>query len=267
MSRSAQSRPPQAANPRRRMPQIGRVLVFVLCATFALAPQRALANTTLNDPCGARCYAIITQGVDLFGGSLTLSNVSSATATEEDFCQIPSSSSHITVADLWLITPAHPSGPEYQSINWQAEWIETGITRGAVNGATVPLSFFWARQYWSPSYGRYLYNEYLLSGSPSGFVNYTANIQWKTTGSWSVYRSGVAQRTGIASQQGPGSHQGLEAGAEMSTSQDRDSGEVSHLADVQSGTTRNYWSGYVYYAQGVFTISQDSTHLTFQTAC
>ncbi len=241
---------------------------IIFATTLAVMPAQVLANTVVSLSCAdaGACYAVITQGRDIPNGVFTLSNLTSATAVQEVFCQRYASDQHVTVTDLWLTTPPDPNGPEYQSLNFQSEWIETGITTGKFQGhaTPVPLSFFWARNWWQS--GQYNYEERILSGTPSTFVNYTMKIQWSSSGTWAVYRNGNAQVTGIQSQRSPGSHQGLTAGAEMSTSADFNSGEVKQLSDVQSGTTLNGWTGYVYRA-AVYDISQNNDHLTYQTQC
>lgn len=167
--------------------------------------------------------------------------------------------------ELWLLTSPHPSGPPYLSGNWRPEWLEYGVTNGIINRVYYTTTFFWARQYWSPAYGAYLYNEYLASGTASLNTPYAVQIRWQGAGYWQILRNGASQYTGIQSQQPPGSYQALEAGAEMTTTLDEEYGKVSGLANVQGGTPHTNWTGYVFVAPTVFTIDQSSDHLTFHT--
>jgi hypothetical protein len=249
----------------RRVARFSTLMLVATAWVLASSVLPAKANTVVYDYCAVRCYAQITQGVDLSTNSWTLTNLSSATETAYAFCQQPANTSDFAMDDTWLVTPPNPNAPAYQSALWSPEWIETGIRTGQLAGQYRSISFFWAREYFNSSpYNRYLYNEYLLSGTPSLSQGYVLNTSYSTSDHyWHIHRDGASFGS-IQTQQPPGSHQALEAGAEQVTSQDSDGGEVYSLQDIQGGVTHNSWTGYVYYDPTVFYyVGQDSTYLLF----
>lgn len=247
----------------------GSVMSALLALSVLVSPTPADANSVVNLACttvGDHCYAVISQGVGSDMWSQTLSNLSSGTATVTTACQRTSDDfSTFVDNEIWLRTAPHPNGPAYLSTYWNPEWIEYGATTGVINGTYHGLSFFWARQYWSPTYGAYLYNEYVASGTPSLNVGYAVTIRWQTAGYWQILRGGVSQYTGIQSQQPPGNHEAVQAGAEMTDPWEYEVGSVSSLSRVAGGVTYNSWTGYVFQDTDVFTVSQSSSHLNFST--
>ena len=65
------------------------VIPIILATTLAVMPAQVLANTVLSLSCAdaGACYAVITQGRDIPNGVFPLSNLTSATAAQEIFCQ------------------------------------------------------------------------------------------------------------------------------------------------------------------------------------
>src|SRR4051812_46138686 len=119
-----------------RRPTLLRATAAVsLVSTLCWLPS-ATANTVVSDTCypltlGDRCYATITQGISSDRSTLTLSDLTSATAKIDIACQLPATSTNdFTNAELWLFTPPNSSGPGDPG----SEWIETGISTGTLNG-------------------------------------------------------------------------------------------------------------------------------------
>lgn len=240
----------------------------LLVASVLIGPSPVEANTVVVVDCvnyNNHCYAFISSGLGPQLRTLLLSNLTSGTATVNSSCQSTYSTSTFVDNELWLYTPPNPNGPAYGSSSWDLEWIEYGVTTGEINNVYHGLSFFWARQYWAPTYGKYLYNEYVASGTPSLNTNYVVNTRWNSGGYWQILRNGVSQYTGIQSQQAPGNYQAVAAGAEMVTPWDTENGSVSGLSKVQSGVTYNSWTGYVFEDPNVFSVSQSSSYLDFST--
>ena len=93
---------------------------------------------------------------------------------------------------------------------------------------------------------------------------YAVNTKWNSgAGQWQIYRDG-ARYVSFSSQQPPGVHMALEAGAEMGSPYDGNSGTASSLGYIDNGVTYATWTGYVYIDPVVYTsYSQSSTHVTF----
>jgi hypothetical protein len=227
----------------------------------------ATANTVVTDNCypstlGDRCYATITQGVSADRSTLTLSDLTSATAKIDIACQLPATSTNdFTSAELWLFTPPNPSGPGDPG----HEWIETGISTGTLNNVYQSGHFFfWARGYWSTTYGTYLYNEYLLSGTVNTLTYYTHTVDY-SNGTWRIVRDGTAVASGIQSQQGPGSGQAMQAGAEDVLTNDGNQGTTKTLSFITSGVTHTSLTGYVFQDTNAYTISGGSSYISWST--
>lgn len=254
----------------RRTAARSLILTWLVACSLVASPGTTVGNTVVYSICGApHCYATINQGIDLSTQSYTLTSLSNGTAAIEAFCQVASASGRFADVEMWLITSPNPDpyAPGYHNYGWDVEWLEYGINTGWLQDADRSISFFWARQYWAPTYRNYLYHEYVGSGTPARYSGYTVSIRWNSAGYWDMYRSGVRVVTNIRTQQPPGSHQGLSAGSEMTTKYDQDSGEVYQLSYIAGGSNHSGWTGYVYVDPVVYTWDQSNTHLTFWAGC
>jgi hypothetical protein len=262
----------RGANRRPRKRRVVPVATFVLILlTAAVAAARTVYNPACTNNEGSpHCEAITTEGLGS-DGSQTLTNVTSATAVLEALCQRPwaTDTDNTTINGLWLSTPRNPSGPAYLASGWHPEWLESGLRTGYIGGTKYGLSFYWARDYWAPTYGRYLYNEYHLSGSPATYTNYTWQTRWLAASSvWQILRDGASVITGIQSQQPPGSHQALEAGAEMTRLHDDERGWSSTLSYVAGGVSHTGFLGNLFVSNPPFsTVNYGDTFIYFDSSC
>jgi hypothetical protein len=244
---------------RRRGIVVGAVAVLAI-AVVPAASANTVIPQTCKPPLGDRCYAVITQGISSNRSTLSLTNLTSATAKIDIACQLPDTSTEdFTNAELWLFTPPNPSGPG------NFEFIETGISTGVLNHVYQSGHFFyWARGYWSPTSNAFLYNEYLLSGTVNTLTYYTHTINYGN-GTWEVVRDGTAVRTGIQSQQAPGSTQAVQAGAEDVLATDGNQGTTKTLSFITSGTNHTSLTGYIFQDTNAYTISGGSSYISWST--
>lgn len=241
--------------------RIGAVSVMAVVLVGSGATARA---ATFDAPCDNtgdnHCYAIRSQGLNFDGTAPTLSNVTSTTAWVRANCQYASDAGNgFANSEIWQGTTSDLSGG-------RLEWVETGITTGTFNqvpyGANV--DFFWARQHGSGTNG--IYDEYLLLGSdPAVGTNYIVSIRYVAGRGWRIFH-GSNEVGGGSANAAPGARQWVEAGAETRLLTDGNSGAVSHISRVTSGTTINGLTGHVVFSQTGYNIATaGSTEIRFAT--